>query len=309
MLFTKCLLSNMPLPQGCGCGEEAALWTVRLGAAVRNCPWSRPCASCPGAVLPRSVCQGPAAWQELGSSPQEHFFPGPGTATSGFVALPLPGWTPAFSLGDVHPWEMSTRENRSIPAPALQRSPRVNPGHWKRTSQPLMGTCLITAVPEANGHLTAQPDLLWEDQGDPTDVAGGDGYAASQLGSRADAQGDRMNVGTGRTFPDSQLDPALELPWHRRGMDRESVEKEAFWEGGSQVVPTSYERTGAIQSMGVPGMDGKRRANAADPTDFRKYCMEGAAAILGSMLLGMVFFCVIHVWRKIKWCLAEALRS
>ena len=48
-------------------------------------------------------------------------------------------------------------------------------------------------------------------------------------------------------------------------------------------------------------MDGKRRANAADPTDFRKYCMEGAAAILGSMLLGMVFFCVIHVWRKIKW--------
>ena len=69
---------------------------------------------------------------------------------------------------------------------------------------------------------------------------------------------------------------------------------------------TSCEITSSVQDtltyrIVPPGMDGKRRANAADPTDFRKYCMEGAAAILGSMLLGMVFFCVIHVWRKIKW--------
>ena len=80
------------------------------------------------------VCvSGPAAWQQPGNSPREHFFPRPGTATSGgFVSLPFPGWTPAFSLGDVPPGEMSTGENRSIPAPALQRSPRcpwASPGH------------------------------------------------------------------------------------------------------------------------------------------------------------------------------------
>ncbi|XP_074781909.1 uncharacterized protein LOC141969731 [Athene noctua] len=153
-----------------------------------------------------------------------------------------------------------------------------------------MGTCLLTAVPGASGHSTAQPALVREDQGHPTEVSGGDGSAASQLRSRAEAQGDRTDVGTGRALPARRADPALELRWRRRrpqrakdnaevgqpsqrysevlqeilkeleravpaqGNGRGSVEKEVFGEGGRQAVPASAERTGAVQPAGIPGL-------------------------------------------------------
>ncbi|XP_054688193.1 uncharacterized protein LOC129208844 isoform X1 [Grus americana] len=193
------------------------------------------------------------------------------------------------------------------------------------------------------------------------DMAGGNGHPASRLGSRADAQGDLMDMGRGRALPAPRLDPALDLTWHPRGpqrakykaetgkrsqqssedlkeilkeldkaareLDRETVEEEALQEGGSQAVPVSDEKKGAIQSTGVPalsnpgeahhtgiyeffrtntGVDGKRNANAMDPNDFQKYCIEGAAAILGSMLLGMLLCCGIYVWRKRRQRLAAA---
>ncbi|XP_074878333.1 uncharacterized protein LOC142028274 [Buteo buteo] len=290
-----------------------------------------------------------------------------------------------------------------------------------------METCLITAVPVADGHPTAQPDLVREPQGNPTDVAGRNGYPASQPGSRADAQGDRTDVGTGRALPASRLGPALELTWHPRGpqrakykakaeigrssqrspevlkeilkeldkaareMDRETVEKEAFQEGDSHAVPVSDEKTGAIQSTGVPGnccpsviqcheskslcvcslfpwcpllhilsaaklllvqsecskrsqqrlseddchlwvavlsspgeahharryefspksagVDDKRNTNAVDPQDFRYYCIEGAVAVLGSVLFGMILCCVICLWRKRRRRLSAASRA
>ena len=50
--------------------------------------------------------------------------------------------------------------------------------------------------------------------------------------------------------------------------------------------------------MVPPGVDGQKNANAMDPDDFQRYCIEGAMAILGSMLLGMVFFCAIYMWRR-----------
>ncbi|XP_029862113.1 uncharacterized protein LOC115337832 isoform X2 [Aquila chrysaetos chrysaetos] len=163
---------------------------------------------------------------------------------------------------------------------------------------------LDRALPVADGHPTAQPDLVWEPQGNPTDVAGRNGYPASQPGSRADAQGDRTDVGTGRAFPASRLGPALELTWHPRGpqrakykakaeigessqrspevlkeileeldkaareMDRETVEKEAFQEGDSHAAPVSDEKTGAIQSTGVPVLSSPGEAHHARRYEF-----------------------------------------
>ncbi|XP_074781916.1 uncharacterized protein LOC141969737 [Athene noctua] len=151
------------------------------------------------------------------------------------------------------------------------------------------------AVPGASGHSTAQPALVREDQGHPTEVSGGDGSAASQLRSRGEAQGDRTDVGTGRALPARRADPALELRWRRRrpqrakdnaevgqpsqpysevlqeilkelerampaqGNGHGSVEKEVFGEGGRQAVPASAERTGAVQPAGVPGASTKLR--------------------------------------------------
>lgn len=50
------------------------------------------------------------------------------------------------------------------------------------------------------------------------------------------------------------------------------------------------------------GVDGRRNSDAADSKDFQKYCIEGAVAVLGSMLLGMVCCCAICLWRKRKRC-------
>ena len=69
-----------------------------------------------------------AAPHRSGNSPWERFPPRLVTAMPGAVALLLPGWIPAFSLGDVRPWQMSAQENRSMPALALQCSPWANPG-------------------------------------------------------------------------------------------------------------------------------------------------------------------------------------
>ncbi|XP_074878150.1 uncharacterized protein LOC142027848 [Buteo buteo] len=182
----------------------------------------------------------------------------------------------------------------------------------------------------------------WQARG--LDVAGRNGYPASQPGSRADAQGDRTGpqrakykakAETGRS---SQRSPEVlkeilkELDKAAREMDRETVEKEAFQEGDSHAVPVSDEKTGAIQSTGVPvavlsspgeahharryefspksaGVDDKRNTNAVDPQDFRYYCIEGAVAVLGSVLFGMILCCVICLWRKRRRRLSAASRA
>ncbi|XP_069629928.1 uncharacterized protein [Haliaeetus albicilla] len=194
-------------------------------------------------------------------------------------------------------------------------------------------TAVDRAVPVASGHPTAQPDLVWEPQGNPTDVAGRNGYPASQPGSRADVQGDRMGpqrakykakaeIGKSSQRSREVLKEILkELDKAAHEMDRETVEKEAFQDGDSHTVPVTDEKTGAVQSTGVPvavlsspgeahhmrrydffpknpGADGKRNTNAMDPQDFRYYCIEGAVAVLGSVLFGMILCCVIRLWWK-----------
>ncbi|XP_069630068.1 uncharacterized protein [Haliaeetus albicilla] len=202
-------------------------------------------------------------------------------------------------------------------------------------------TAVDRAVPVASGHPTAQPDLVWEPQGNPTDVAGRNGYPASQPGSRADVQGDRMGpqrakykakaeIGKSSQRSREVLKEILkELDKAAHEMDRETVEKEAFQDGDSHTVPVTDEKTGAVQSTGVPvavlsspgeahhmrrydffpknpGADGKRNTNAMDPQDFRYYCIEGAVAVLGSVLFGMILCCVIRLWWKRRRRLSAA---
>ncbi|CAM9304938.1 unnamed protein product [Bubo scandiacus] len=123
-------------------------------------------------------------------------------------------------------------------------------------------------------------------------------------------------------------------------MDHETVEKEAFHKASSHAVPVSDDKRGAIQTgvpvlsnpgeachAGIyevfqknpgtehscstqdtlkyrivpPGVDGKRSANAADPKDDQKYCIEGVLAALSFVLLGMVLCAVVTcLWRKRK---------
>ncbi|KAM9542435.1 uncharacterized protein ACIB01_011464 [Guaruba guarouba] len=73
---------------------------------------------------------------------------------------------------------------------------------------------------------------------------------------------------------------------------------EAFQEGDRRGAPASGGKRGAYSSVDEPGVDEKKNPNAADQNEFWKPCTEGITAVLGSMLLGMVFCCVIHLWRK-----------
>ncbi|XP_054697872.1 uncharacterized protein LOC129212799 isoform X3 [Grus americana] len=156
-------------------------------------------------------------------------------------------------------------------------------------------------------------------------VAGGNGHPASRLGSRADAQGDLMDMGRGRALPAPRLDPALDLTWHPRGPQRAKYKAETgkrSQQSSEDLKEILKELDKAARALSNPGeahhtgiyeffrtntgVDGKRNANAMDPDDFQKYCIEGAAAILGSMLLGMLLCCGIYVWRKRRQRLAAA---
>ncbi|XP_074670188.1 uncharacterized protein LOC141919111, partial [Strix aluco] len=115
-------------------------------------------------------------------------------------AFPAPHPGPALAL----PWR------RRGPQRAKYISETGKPSQW--TSEVVQGilkeldrTTRAHAVPEANGHPTARPDLVSGPGGDRTDVAGGDHYPVSQLGSRGDAQGDHM--GTSRLLNSSESRP------------------------------------------------------------------------------------------------------
>ncbi|XP_066193260.1 uncharacterized protein [Sylvia atricapilla] len=57
--------------------------------------------------------------------------------------------------------------------------------------------------------------------------------------------------------------------------------------------------TNAVDNGADPNaVVGRADTNAVDANSFQKYCIEGIVAVLGSMLLGMVLCCVLHVWRK-----------
>ncbi|KAM6063304.1 uncharacterized protein VSU04_008162 isoform 1-T1 [Chlamydotis macqueenii] len=158
----------------------------------------------------------------------------------------------------------------------------------------------------------------------------GEGYPRSQAGGVGETQGHPADVATAQA---PWLGPADGLAWHPRGHPGakykakikkhsqqssdvvrnilKELEKaarggyidtveEARQEGGSRALPVSDEKTGAIVSKGLPGADGERNSNAADSEDFWKYCIEGVAAVLGSMLLGVVLSCIICLWWKRK---------
>lgn len=47
-------------------------------------------------------------------------------------------------------------------------------------------------------------------------------------------------------------------------------------------------------------MDDKKNSDAADYNNFWNHYIEGAMAIVGSVLFGMLLYCVICLWRKRK---------
>ncbi|XP_069728057.1 uncharacterized protein [Phaenicophaeus curvirostris] len=89
-----------------------------------------------------------------------------------------------------------------------------------------------------------------------------------------------------------------ELEKAEPGTDGGTVDEEALWEGGVRAAPISDEETGPIQSTGAPGEDGDKNSKTVALKGFWSYCSEGIAAVLGCMLLGMVFCCVCRLWRK-----------
>ncbi|CAN8205740.1 unnamed protein product [Coccothraustes coccothraustes] len=72
-----------------------------------------------------------------------------------------------------------------------------------------------------------------------------------------------------------------------------AVSRRSASTGGSGAEP------GAADGEAEPNtVLGRADTNAVDANSFQTYCIEGIMAILGSIVLGMVLCCVIHVWRK-----------
>ncbi|XP_056364740.1 uncharacterized protein LOC130262015 isoform X1 [Oenanthe melanoleuca] len=72
-----------------------------------------------------------------------------------------------------------------------------------------------------------------------------------------------------------------------------AVSRRSTSSGSSGADPDAVE-SGAYPDTVLGRVD----TNAVDANSFQKYCIEGIVAVLGSMLLGMVLCCVLHVWRK-----------
>ena len=86
-----------------------------------------------------------------------------------------------------------------------------------------------------------------------------------------------------------------DVHWFR---DANKVRQNISWQCQSSCEITSSAQGTLRCRIVPPGVDGKRSPNAADPKDFQNNCIEGAVAVLGSVLLGMVLCCVIRLWRK-----------
>ncbi|KAM9009087.1 uncharacterized protein PRD47_011330 [Ara ararauna] len=153
------------------------------------------------------------------------------------------------------------------------------------------------------------------------DVAGGEGYPASWLDSMAATQGDSMGATSEDKIGESSQGSSEALRRILTDLDEAAQELnpetvEALQEGTRQGAPASGGKRGAYSSVDEPayrilpaGVDEKKNPNAADQNEFWKPCTEGITAVLGSMLLGMVFCCVIHLWRKRRRRIAEASAS
>ena len=141
------------------------------------------------------------------------------------------------------------------------------------------------------------------EKGEQTHDTGKIGLQPSQSLNKAERRkrGSRAQLfamALGGSFVSTETKEMLQpqdVHWFR---DVNKVRKNISWQ-----CPTSCEITSSVWDtltcrIVPPGVDGKRKSNAEDPKDFQKYCIEGAVAVLGSVLLGMVFCCAICVWRK-----------
>ena len=65
----------------------------------------------------------------------------------------------------------------------------------------------------------------------------------------------------------------------------------------SSEIPSSAQDTLMLTRRIVPpGVSGKRNSNAVNADGYWSYCIEGIAAVLGSVVFGMILCCGVCVW-------------
>ncbi|XP_066852122.1 uncharacterized protein [Anser cygnoides] len=213
-----------------------------------------------------------------------------------------------------------------------QEDPRGSTGQvppWNPAPEPAsMGP--TGAVLVGSGYSTPQPDVDHEPQVNLPDGTEGKGDPGSQMGSRTEALGDGLEVSPGRALPDPRLLPALEPSWYPRGplrakdnaeirkssptssdivediikeleeaapgLVRETVPKEVLWQRSGRRLPLPGKRTEAMKSTATRGVDGENNANTAKPQNFRRYCIEGAVAVLVPFLVLVTVACCVLIW-------------
>ncbi|XP_014816629.1 PREDICTED: proline-rich receptor-like protein kinase PERK1 [Calidris pugnax] len=160
----------------------------------------------------------------------------------------------------------------------------------------------------ADGHPTSEPRLVQEPQGHPTGPHG------------AKDKAERRKSSHGSSGILKELLKELRKAAH-------AMDEKALREGGGWAVPDSDEEMEATQSTArskpgegrragtddsfpeSPGLEDTRNLFSVDPKDFRRLCTEGAMAILGSVLFGMILCCGFCVWKQRKERLAKASRA
>ena len=140
-------------------------------------------------------------------------------------------------------------------------------------------------------------------KGEQTHDTGKTGLQPSQSVNKAERRKTNSRVhqcamALGVSFVSTETKEMLQpqdVHWFR---DANKVRQNISWQCQSSCEISSHTQDTLTCRIVPPGVDGKRSSNAADPKDFQNNCIEGAVAVLGSVLLGLVLCCVISLWRK-----------
>lgn len=78
--------------------------------------------------------------------------------------------------------------------------------------------------------------------------------------------------------------------------DANQMKQNTSWQCQTSCEITSSAQDTAMSTIVLAGVDGENNANTAKPQNFRRYCIEGAVAVLVPFLVLVTVACCVLIW-------------
>jgi len=132
----------------------------------------------------------------------------------------------------------------------------------------------------------------------------GSGLRQSQSVSKAESRkrasrvhGLATALGVSFVYPETkEMWQPQDVEWFPPFKGRENIS----WHGQASCEIPSSAQVMLTRRIVPPAVGGKTNSNAEDPDELETYYLEGAVAVLGFVLFGILLCCVIYLYRKRK---------